>query len=504
MRKNLRRKNLALVLIILFIPGGLGMGYIAGMSYILNDMKSYSYNYILDYDILKDKTAYCQGDFDYLHTMAHTIDYRFENYHIPLNFTTNAVFVREGGLVDYTNVSIYDGTYDSTLWTGTALLGQLYRYKTAKREHNIAELTNATRIMKKLYTALETNLIVPSGGYGPEHPGILARCAVPPENKSLFPGVYESSYNGSGPYSDWKAHMYTSRDSMAGWLLGMACILEVAAEIGLLSNVSNCIEQFTVGFLQNDWLAIDGDGNPHGPNFTPTIFNSGWALSLLQLAKAVDIEQYERLYYYISTRCGHFKHVSHGSDSQLIVDYYAFNFGADAFYPLIIFETDEVLRNAYVHKYNLGIYNPTKNHRNCYFNILYLLYNEVSNKNIEKDILDQLMRYNISRNPYRDYQAKLIAFEIDSTMSKWKNFFENNPIGTLYEWMGAGFKDFDIEFYTKPRTLDMWDAENDFIWQRNPFKVHSYNAANEAYEESGITYSVPYWICRYLNIIPKP
>jgi hypothetical protein len=72
-------------------------------------------------------------------------------------------------------------------------------------------------------------------------------------------------------------------------------------------------------------MGIDGDGNPHGTQYKPLFINSGWALSVLQLARMVNPSKYNSLYNYYASRSGYLDAVRQGSDSQLIVDYYAFN-----------------------------------------------------------------------------------------------------------------------------------------------------------------------------------
>lgn len=477
------------------------------MTYILDDMKSFSYNYVLDYDSMKALESYSPLDFEYLHGNVSVVDYRLEQYHMPLNFTVDTFFYENEGTIDYNIPLYYGGAGDTTLWTGTTLLGQVYRFKVAKLENNLEQMENASRIIKKLFTALELNIVVPSGGYGPEHPGVIARCVVAPENFNIYPDAMNYPYNGTGPYKDWKCLMYTSRDSVSGWMMGMAAMLEVCNDplINLRLNVTNCIEQFTEGLLQNDWMGINGDGNPHGPNYKPLFTNSGWALAVVQLARMVNPAKYNSLYYYIASRSGYLDSVRQGSDSQLIVDYYAFNFATDALYCLIMPKNDIFLKNKYLKSYNDGIYTPTRNHRNCYYNVMYLLFNQIRSPLIEKDILDQLRRFDVSRNPYRGYLPTSEPAEIDPTIGKWLDFFENHPLGTLYSWIGSAYKDFRTQFYTTPRTLDMWQTENDYIWQINPFRVYESEANSyPQLESTGISLSVPYWIGRYIGIIPQP
>lgn len=506
-RKNLVKKNLALTLVIFLIPGGLGGLYFAGMNYILNDMKSFSYNYVLDYDSMKLVESYTTLDYEYLHQNVSIVDYRLELYHMPLNFTVDTYFTDNEGIIDYNTPLYYGGAGDTTLWTGTTLLGQVYRFKVAKLENNLEQMQNASRIIKKLFTALELNIVVPSGGYGSKYPGVIARCVVAPENFNIYPSAINYPYNGTGPYKDWKCLMYTSRDSVAGWMMGMAAMLEVYDDplINLRLNVTNCIEQFVEGLIQNDWMGIDGNGNPQGTNYKPIFINSGWALSVLQLARMVNPSKYNPLYYYYASRSGYLDSVRQGSDSQLIVDYYAFNFATDALYCLIMPESDNILRNKYIKIFNNGIYKPTSNHRNCYFNVIYLLFNQIRSPLIEKDILDQLRRFDVSRNPYRGFLPTNVPTEIDPTIGNWLDFFEDHPLGILYGWIGSAYKDFKTQFYTIPRTLDMWQTEHDYVWQVNPFRAYeSESISYPQLESTGISLSVPYWIGRYIGIIPQP
>ncbi|MHA1821368.1 MAG: hypothetical protein ACTSU2_15825 [Promethearchaeota archaeon] len=501
LRKNIIKKTIAIILIMIIpISGGVGLSNYVNS--IMRDLKSYSYNAIIN------TTVFIEPNKTYLDELANIMDYRYEMYHIPLNFTTSAIFTD----YNYSKVSYYSGIYDSCLWTGTALLGQAYRYRVAKIENNTEEMHNASRVIRKLFTGLENMVVVPSGGYGKTHPGILARAAVPPENKSLYPYVFSNPdqwsnvyFNGTGPYSNWRYVSHTSRDMFGGWMMGIASIIPLMDELNLRNNITQLVEQLYEGFRLHNWLGIDGNNNPTGSDIRQSILNAGWRLGFLQLARAVDPQKYEKEYYYLVGRSGYWQFISQGGDDNLLLDYYAFNFNTDVLYTLISLENDDIMRTRYIKAYINGIYNPTRTHRNAYYNVMYLLFTKglyILNDTIKDDILDQLMRFGINQVPYRCYKPDPVPswYKIDKTMEKYKNMTEHNRIlKDLIDLMGTEI-DFNQQYYNQPLLANNFNGGEDFIWQRNPFHPRGY-WENHLCEAPGIDYLTPYWLARYLSLI---
>jgi len=336
-------------------------GYWAGYEYIMNDMKSYC----SDQKATINTSVYVSVDYDHLHDLASIMDYRYENYHIPMNFTSHTLYTN----TNYNTVQSYHETYDACLWTGTAMLGQCYRYKVAQQEDNSEELENATRVIWKLLTGMKNMLVIPSGGLGPEYPGVLARSAIPVENASLYPGDYNYIpggnvvFYGAGPYSNWLWKGHTSRDMLGGYIMGLTAVWYLVDIPEMHALVKLLVEQLYEGFRQNAWLGFDGNGNPTGVETGPSAV--GWLASLTLMAATVNPEKYGSLYYYYMTRSGYLIKVNHGSSNSLLMDYYAFNFATDAWFPLMMLEKDDVLHSIWLAQMENSIYQPTKNHRNA-------------------------------------------------------------------------------------------------------------------------------------------
>lgn len=134
----------------------------------------------------------------------------------PHGGVVNAVF-KDAKLHDRHDISGYDDQSDSTIWTGTYLAAEAFRYAaTADPQEKAEALDNARRAFETLHFFLEVT----------GTPGYLARFAGPLDPKFL-PG-------GGGPASCTAAiHCYptpdgktfwlgdTSRDQYTGWFFGM-------------------------------------------------------------------------------------------------------------------------------------------------------------------------------------------------------------------------------------------------------------------------------------------
>ena len=95
----------------------------------------------------------------------------------------------------------------------------------------------------------------------------------------------------------------------------------------------------------------------------------------------------------------------------------------------------------------------TENHRNAFYNAIYLILNYEANENtiLERDVEDQLMRYDLTHMPDR-YNGYL---EIPSDYVPVDNveilfdFFQNTPYGSIYRPIFSEAKE-DKIFFQKP------------------------------------------------------
>ncbi|NVM52473.1 MAG: hypothetical protein HWN66_02135 [Candidatus Helarchaeota archaeon] len=492
------------LIIIPFLLGGL---YVGGAFYIINDITSFVHN--KNYD----PASFIPADFINMSQWADKIEIRFENYHMPANISLVCTFTGS----NYTNVSYYHGTDNVALSTGMALATECFRYEAAKKENNASLKANATRCIKRLLTGFSYLLAVPNGGIGPDYPGIISRFYWSPDNVNI-PG-YETitnwmldenevrHFNGTGAYRNWRWRGYTSKDEMAGYLFGLGAAIQYCNDEPWIWNRSRLlIAQIIEGFKDTNWLVINGDGHPCGSDMKAIIGGGEWILSLLRIGKtAFPDGRYDDLYHYFASKNMYMNKVAQGKATNIIMDYYGWNFMHKTLFNLITLEDDPNLKNLYINQYKDGVYNFIKYTRSPYFNMMYLVFTGENDSAIKEDIFDQLMRF--ENNTYcRNVNATIrpLSHQLNPKMQNWRNFIETNPIGSLYKPLTLEI-DFD-DIYLQPATVDMLYSNVGNFYEKCPFDEISVDerTGNGLKEGPGNTYTVVYWMGRAHGIIPPP
>ena len=539
-RKNLRKKN-AVVSVLFMLPLiGFG-GYLGACLYIINDVASFTY------DLEPPNTDYftplsqLEGNISYLEKMAHYYDDQMERYHMPANITVNLKFKNSS----YNEVEAWHGTDNGALSIGYALASQCFRYKVALIEGNANELTNATRMVKKMVYAFSNMLAAPNGGIGPEYPGTPARFVCSPEDRQYHPWMFEEHtrhFNGTGDYSKWRVRLYTSRDELAGYYIGFACVLKFIDPLNS-SDSEWCVErvrllvaQLIEGFKKTNWLLLGGNGEPVGSDLNPQLEGSMWQLTLLRLGATAYPNRYDSLYHHVASKFFELNYAKMGSIWNTVSEYYALTFSMTVEYSLIILEDSPQLRYFYIKSFEKGFYSYMRYHRNAYYNLIHLAFmtmvpdssiyedSDYTDATIRHDILDQLWKFNTTGWGYgiRNYNltqrpnsTRATSLNPDikemnevSSLAKWNNFFENHAFGSLFSWLGEQF-DYGDPLYTLPITVSEFGIDR-FIWEHNKFRDEGgdENSLDDLDDsDDGLTqaspasYLIVYWLARLYNII---
>ncbi len=489
---------------IYFLPFILGGAYIGGAIYIINDITSFTYR-----DPYENISfTYIEPNFTKMAQWADIIEKRFEEYHMPAGLALSCTFTD----YNYTNVSYYHPTDNAALSTGMALATECFRYQVGKNENNTELMENATRVIKKLLMGFSYMLAVPNGGIGPDYPGIPSRFYWSPDNRNIT--GYQSitdwmlsnhvrHFNGTGPYKNWRCRLYTSKDEIAGYLFGLGAALQFCNDDWVQNRTKLLIAQLIEGFKKTNWLIINGDGHPDGADMKSLIGGGEWILSLLQLGRKAYPEKYSDLYHYFATKNLYMNTVAINSPTNLIMDYYAWNFEHKTLFNLITMEDDPKLKNFYIKKYEQGIYNMLKTHRNPYFNMMYLVFTGKNDSNIKRDIFDQLMRFE-NNIPIRNVNAtpRPAWHQKNQEMIKWRDFINNNPIGMLYSPLTLEI-DFE-DMYLQPALVDNMYTNVGNFYEKNPFEEVKETTGDGLSEGTGTTFTAVYWMGRAFGIIPPP
>ena len=534
-RKNLLKKNI--VITILFsIPVISFFSYIGFGLYILDDLASLTLN--LDHPNTTYFTPFDQiiGNQTYLDQMATRFDYQLEKWHIPTNISIDVTFTDDS----YSEVEIWHGTDNGALHLGYTLASQCLRYKYALDNSDLNELENATRMVKKCVSGFSNMLAAPNGGIGPDYPGMPARFVSAPENRIYHQWLFDPDprhFNGTGPYSNWRVRLHTSRDELAGYYLGFASVLKfidpTASEDSrwCVERIKLLTAQMIEGFRKTNWLVLGGNGEPVGSDLNPILGESIWQLALLRIGATAYPDKYDSLYNYAAAKIMSMQNGHMGSEGNTAYDTYALAFSMDVEFALIMLEDNPLLQNHYIRRFEEGFYSFLRYHRNAFFNIIHLVFMTIledsslfedSNYNdnaIRWDVLDQLWRYNTSGWGYgiRDYNLTvrphstratslnpdIASMKIDPNRAKWANFFENNIYGTMFTWVGEliDINDPSGVQYTLPLTVSEMGVHH-FLWEHSKFfGTGGDPSGNGLKQVIPNSYLVVYWMGKAFNIL---
>jgi hypothetical protein len=547
-RKNLKKKNTAIVLLFLMPIIGFA-GYAAGLLIIINDMASYTY------EIPPPDTQYFHTwqeiDPNKMALVADAISTRMNLYHLTDGITNLSVDCSYSD-TNYDTVEKRYDTDNAALYGGQTLGAQCLRYATAKKENNQTEMDNAMVLIRKLVHGFSLLLAVPNGGIGPDYPGIPGRFYAPPGYEDIFPEVFSDAYkmyNGTGIYSNWRVRLKTSLDEMGGYALALGSVLNFVDPSDspdakyVYETVRLMVAQLIEGFKKTNWMVIHGDGYPAGSDLNMDIGGGTWKLAFLKLGALAYPEKYTSDYAYTATKMLHLHGAQEGSVFNTIMEYYAFNFANSLVFSLIMNEDNPNLRYWYIKLYVEGFYDILKYHRNAWVSSTYLAYMSMLDENekqqfinplydIDKvtwDVNDQVYRfyrwanpagmsltqdkwgirnYNLIQRPHStratSANPEIRKMERDPTPKKWRDFFET-PMGKIYAWAADDLFNFN-DHYLLPITVSE-SSPGANIFGSNPFYSEGNRHAKSGdglFEERGNDFMLPYYIGRYYGFIEGP
>ncbi|MHA2000219.1 MAG: hypothetical protein ACTSU9_19090, partial [Promethearchaeota archaeon] len=464
-KKDLKVQKVGLVVVAL-VPVALMASLVGTSSYLYSTVPMFG----MDESVMPDISEFSVANYTELAEMAAFYEQRFEDWHIPLNYTVYTVFNGE----NYTDVDYYGFTDNAALFSATSMVAYVGKYLAAKRENNNTMKADALRVIKKLSHGMSMLMAVPNGGLGPEHGALLARMWAAPGDKTV-PGMplFDDGgttdgprpyayYNGTGQYSQWRYSDFTSLDEYGGYYMGLAFPFFFVDEVDapeVHHNLTLIIDQLCTGMQQTNFLGIGGYGGPTGTDQEMRFFQGGsWVLLLMKMGALAYPDKYESLYYHYAVDEGYAYYTREGGPQEIVANYYAYDFGIDVAFSLLMLEEDPFLQALYRRNFNNGLWSYVKTHRNCHFNSIYLLVNRIApgeNVYYERDIEDQLLE--LKENHYPDVYGNVSAPTANYTVvdfSRFINFFEMNPIGSV---LAPLFFEFDLDktFYNRPLTVSM-------------------------------------------------
>ncbi len=495
-QKKQRLRALGIVLVVLIPMISISIPVVRVTS-IYQDLIQHSF------DLEPDPSTFQQINYSRLSEVANWTDERFKQYHMPLNMCSPTYFTDDS----YTEVDHYKYGDNEALRTGIAYTAWVHKYLAAKREGNRAMEADALQVLYNLTHGMSMLMRVPNGGLGSEYPGKLARGYSPPDARDVGAYYFEEHpkhFNGTGKYSQWKWRDYTSNDEHGGYYMFLAMALKYIEDPWILDMVYKIVDQLANYMVQNRFLGIAAHGGPTGVDQNPRVGEGGfWKAVLLKMASMCYPEKYRDLYYYfMNNEFGYFHNKMSGAQ-ETVANYFAYNFAHAACFGFLVLEGIETnIGKRFYEGYLNSLRKNVENHRNPYFNAIYLalraeLYGSQQGDFpvLEHDVEDQLMRLEQSHFPDRAYEAPPTPDEYDviPELEKWEQWLEEHPLGDFYSIF---LMDVDIEkkIYTKPLTADLRPGIT-FLWAKNPF-YEPRTLNRPLLENAGISFMAPYWIAR--------
>jgi hypothetical protein len=341
-------------------------------------------------------------------------------------------------------------------------------------------------------------------------------------------------------FSDWFVVGDTSRDQNLGFLFGIASIMNFVENTELRKRAGALMVEVVDNLIKNDWKSIeplegdldslrtngaDMDGGPTASWELPAAF--------LRVAMEVDPAKYSRLFYEM---------LSANNFLMMQNNYNGYHNVWPSFYPvnlnwmakfswyftdrnsgfgdiyLDLLEEDykaiKCLKNAFFQSIYLAMEPQTKNPDSAaanpsHYNHILLEINDSLSRmandywhgfNIyQEPDYSELLNY--TDDPSFDYldEAKRLELLMDPVAEEYSN---NKFLQFMDEigWLGS------FEEHTLWSLPFDWRTREDWIWQRNPFRLR--RTLPQTYdvhrEESLADYTAVYWWARYMNWINPP
>jgi hypothetical protein len=322
-------------------------------------------------------------------------------------------------------------------------------------------------------------------------------------------------------YTNWIFKDDTSRDQNMGTLIGLAAIIRYVDNPGLQARAARYICEILDFLIANNWFVthqtLDGsDRFTNGADFDPGVLSTGWArLSLLQVGRQVAPEKYDALFWEaFGLRHQYLKLWAENIRRYSIGEYFPLNLLWLTTWMLLAFvEPGDPLYEPLQIALRDHVYFPVRNHRNAWFQSLYLLlsrdYQPLDEPQVVVEIRDALQRMSGARAQHFNGMWAQPFAELDLNLSDPADratlyrpvYQELGHSLAFIEEFGASILPTE-ELARFPIPIN-YRSQYDFPWQFNPYRLVHHNPSNHVeYYHTELT--VVYWIARHLGIVGAP
>ena len=370
---------------------------------------------------------------------------------------------------------------DSTIWTGTYLAAESFRYA-------VTGDPEAKDYAIQAVHALDAHLKIT------QVTGFIARFAGP----DVYP--VNAGYHGSDRYvagtGEWEGSFWvnnTSRDQYTGWFFGMATAYDLVDDEPTRELIRDDVRMVIEKLHWDGWTILGENNLPTdaGPGALPQ-FRLPWSLIAAHILpdESVFRERYEELW----GRDADNLDANSFSWLNKYQDYFGFNLSHTNYFSWLRLETDPVRRAYILRIFHDQIRGLVEGTHNVYFDDIYLA-------NCAR--ARECRSYN---DTLTDLRAQIAEFpdapeaDVQLDIPEWPLDPLSVLLSDLIDKLGIrGLIDFE------PQTLDPRPVSQrcpeSFIWQKNPYIIECHGGdGREVYP--GIDYMIAYWMGRYYSLIP--
>ncbi|MCB9476494.1 MAG: hypothetical protein H6684_11870 [Deltaproteobacteria bacterium] len=381
---------------------------------------------------------------------------------------------------------------DSTIWTGTYLASQAFRYYVTGDPVAKDNVLNTV-------DALDGHLHVTGV------PGFIARYRSK-QNPWVLDQACETHPRchlvNSGPYAGDAWWGETSRDQYTGWFYGMSLAYDLVDDEDMRDLIRDDVSEVLDKLISDDWWIRDEEDKPTdaGPNVLP-IQQLSWSLVGYHMTGNKAYEDVVK------------KWIDDGQHTALWIatfsllnrysQYYGNNLGHQNFYTLLRLAPSyfgEKDTDYFKDLFEDQQHDNVRLSHNAYFTEIFM-----SVGNYDPSLFDGLV------DPYLTQVVQDLADFRDAPNYKYYVDPTDLPIDPLSETLVDLWEQYPI-LETLMGGVDLQSLEahtvdeqcsTDFLWQRSPFRNEACGADQPSRVEPGVDYLVAYWMAAYQGFIDK-
>ncbi len=390
-----------------------------------------------------------------------------------------------------TEVEAVDGYGDSTIWTGTYLGSQAFRYYvTADPQAR----SNVIRIVNTLSGHLR---VTGAAGY-------ISRYWAPQDSLGYYGDEWCSQSDrchkvDTGPFAGDFWWGQTSRDQYTGWFFGMALAYDLLDDEAMRSIIREDVGTVVKTLMKNGWIIIAEDGKPSpvAPVILPSMKLNFCTIGYHITGDETMKEELSRML--LNANRVNIR-VSDINFMNRYTQYYGNNLAHTNWYNLlrlgrVYFSEDDY--KWLLSEFNNSVHTYTRLTHNPWFNGIYMGQGGWKDKpdvryfnQLVHDLLDFRSVPNCDYYlPARDPST----YTLDPVSVMLAKLYDKQP--WLEEIMGG------VEAQAEDAFPVRQQCSAGFMFQKNPFEIQECGTDNPRMVHSGVDYLAAYWLASYHKLV---